>query len=184
MGVLKGAGAILIGTLTIVAFVFLVALYIAGLAWVFENVEEYVDVAAIIALAVCVFVLLPCAVFRSTRKVSAYGLFISSGIFGASTWILGFLATLQYWGVVGVFVGVIMGVVGIVPLGILASAFHSDWSSVGGLTLGLVLTYSARVIAFRLAARIDRTASPFYPVRIGRQEQTACRWHIPAEPRL
>ena len=64
--------------------------------------------------------------------------------------------TLQYWGAIGVFVGVIMGVVGIVPLGMLASAFHSDWSAVGQLALGLVLTFGARMAAFMVAARMDR----------------------------
>jgi TPR repeat protein len=156
MRALQGAGTILAGILVFVAFVFLVALYIAGLAWVSKNVLGYLLIAATIAFAVCVFVLLPCALFRATRKFSAYGLFISSVIFGASTWILGFLLTLQYWGVFGVFVGVIMGVVGIVPLGMLASAFHSDWSAVGQLALGLVLTFGARMAAVMVAARMDR----------------------------
>jgi hypothetical protein len=153
---LKGAGTILAGILVLVALLFFGTLYIAGLAWVSENVHEYLDVAAIIAFIICAFVLLPCAFFRATQKVSVYGLYISSVIFGASTWIFGFLATLQYWGVIGVFVGVIMGVVGIVPLGMLASAFHSDWLGVGQLALGLVLTYGARMTAVLLAARIDR----------------------------
>lgn len=128
--------------LVLLAFVVLMALYIRGLVWV--------------AFAVCVFVLLPCALFRETRKFSVYGLFISSVIFGAATWILGFLVTLQYWGAIGVFVGVIMGIVGIVPLGMLASAFHSDWSAIGMLALGLVLAFGARMAAFMLAKMMDR----------------------------
>ncbi len=69
---------------------------------------------------------------------------------------MGFLATLQYWGVIGIFVGVIMGVVGIVPLGMLASAFHSDWSTIGMLALGLVLTFGARMAASMVAKMVDR----------------------------
>ena len=91
MGALKGAGAILAGIVVFVALVFLTALYIAGLAWVSVNIIGYLIVAATIAFAVCVFVLIPCALFRATRKFSVYGLFISSVIFGATTWILGFL---------------------------------------------------------------------------------------------
>ncbi len=153
---LKGAGAVLIGVMGFMALVFLMALYIAGLAWVSETVYEYLNIAATIALAICVFVLFPSAFFRATRKFSAYGLFISSVIFGASTWILGFLVTLHYWGGIGVFFGVVMAVVGIVPLGMLASAFHSDWAAVGQLALGLFLTFGARMIAYMLAAWIDR----------------------------
>src|ERR1019366_44455 len=151
MRALKGVGIVLAGIAGAVALVFLAALYIAGLAWVSENVYEYLNIAAIIAFAVCVFILLPCALFRVTRKVSVYGLLISSVIFGASTWILGFLVTLQYWGSTGVFVGVIMGVVGIVPLGMLASLFNGDWYAIGILVFGLALTFGARIIAIMLA---------------------------------
>ena len=80
---IKGAGAILAGILVLVALVFFAALYIAGLAWVSKNVHEYLDVAAIIAFIICAFVLLPCALFRATKKLSVYGFYISSVIFGA-----------------------------------------------------------------------------------------------------
>lgn len=155
MQALKGVGLVLAGIAGAVALVFLIALYIAGLAWVSESVHEYLNIAATTAVAACVFILLPCALFRATRKVSVHGLLISSVIFGASTWILGFLVTLQYWGVFGILVGVILGIVGIVPLGMLASAFHSDWATIGMLAVGLVLTFGARMIAIMVAAWID-----------------------------
>ena len=49
-----------------------------------------------------------------------------------------------------------MGVVGIVPLGMLASALHSDGSAMGMLALGLVLTFGARLAAFMVAKMMDR----------------------------
>ncbi len=49
-----------------------------------------------------------------------------------------------------------MGVVGIVPLGMLASAFHSDWSTIGMLALGLALTFGARMAASMVAKMVDR----------------------------
>ena len=153
---LKDVGLVLAGIAGFLALVFLMGLYIEGLTWASKNLQEYLNIAAKIALAVCVFILLPCALLPATRKFSAYGFFISSVIFGASTWTLGFLVTLHYWGTMGVFVGVIMGVVGIVPLGMLASAFHSDWSAIGILVFGLALTFGARIIAIMLAAWIDR----------------------------
>jgi TPR repeat protein len=56
----------------------------------------------------------------------------------------------------GVFVGIFMGVVGIVPVGMLASLFNGDWYAIGILVFGLALTFSARIIAIMLAAWIDR----------------------------
>ena len=49
-----------------------------------------------------------------------------------------------------------MGVVGIVPLGILASIFHADWTSTIFLAIGLVLTYGARSFAMWLAIKTDQ----------------------------
>jgi TPR repeat protein len=46
--------------------------------------------------------------------------------------------------------------VGIVPIGMLASAFHAVWPQVGDLALGLVLTYGARMVAIMLAKSMDR----------------------------
>ncbi len=155
MRALKGAGIILAVIVGVVALIFLLALYTAGLLWVSKNVLDYLNIAAAMAFAACAFVLLPLALFQSTRKVSAYGFFISSVIFGVSTWVLGFLVTFQYWGVTGLFVGLFLAGVGVVPIGILASAFNGEWPQVGDLTLGLVLTFGARAIVYLLAQRMD-----------------------------
>jgi uncharacterized protein len=156
MRTLKGAGIILAGIVGAAAFIFLFAAYVFGLLWVSKNVLDYLNIAATIAFATCVFVLLPLSLFRVTRSFSAYGFYISSVIFGVSTWILGFLVTFQHWGAMGLILGVILGGVGIVPIGILASAFNSVWPQVGDLTLGLVVTFCARMIAVMLAQRVDR----------------------------
>src|SRR5450759_3371220 len=153
---LKDVGLVLAGIAGFLALVFLMGLYIEGLTWASENLQEYLNIAAKIALAVCVFILLPCALFPPTRIISVFGLVISSVIFGASTWTLGFLVTLHYWGTMGVFVGIFMGVVGIVPVGMLASLFNGDWYAIGILVFGLALTFGARIIAIMLAAWIDR----------------------------
>jgi TPR repeat protein len=138
------------------ALIFVPALYLMGVLWVSKNILDYLNIAAIIAFAVCILILIPCALFREARKVSAYGFYISSVIFGVSTWILGFLVTFEHWGGTGVFLGVIMGVVGIVPIGMLASALLAHWPQVGDLALGLVLTYGARFTAITLAVKMDR----------------------------
>jgi hypothetical protein len=153
---LKGAGIFLAGIVGAAAFIFLLAVYIAGLLWVSKNVLDYLNIAAAIAFAACVLVLLPLSLFRMTRNVSACGFYISSVIFGVATWILGFLVTFQHWGVTGLFVGLFLAGVGIVPIGMLASAFDAVWPQVGDLALGLVVTFGARMVALMLAQRMDR----------------------------
>jgi TPR repeat protein len=155
---LKVTGSVFLGIAAILALGFLFALWISGVLWVSEKIVGYVWMAADTAFWVCLIVLLPLSLFRATRKISCIGFLGASFSFGLCTWILGFLTTYEYWGGLGVFVGLVLGVVGIVPLGILASIFHADWTSAIFLTIGLLLTYSARSFALWLAIKIDSSA--------------------------
>jgi len=156
MDALKALGCLLFVIAAFVALLVLAALAMNGLAWVSEHVIPYLFVATEIAFAVCVIILFPLALFRRSRVVSAIGFLACSVIFGLCTWVMGFQATLEYWGTAGVLIGLFLAVVGIVPLGIVASAFHGDWVAVGYLTTGLVITFSARAIAYWLVAKVDR----------------------------
>jgi hypothetical protein len=55
-----------------------------------------------------------------------------------------------------VIVGLLFAMVGIVPVGILASIFHADWTSAIYLTIGAALTYGARWFALWLAIEVYR----------------------------
>ena len=152
-GIFKSLGPILIGIAFIAGVIFLALIYVRGLVWVSEHVIEYLVLSAVIAIEFCLFIFLPLAIIRTTRFISAFGFFGAAYLFGLTTWILGFLATLRYWGWLGVFIGLFLGIIGIVPLGIVASAFHSDWSAAAILIIGLLVTYGARAVALALAAK-------------------------------
>jgi len=154
MEALKNVGWGLLGIAIIVAVVFLAALLINGMAWVSGYVfwSYLFDVVTV----VCIVLLLPLAPFRKTRIVPAYGLYVASFVFGVCVWMYGFMVTYEFWGGAGVFIGLMLGVVGIVPLGIIAAAWHFEWMIVAELIYGLVLTYGARAIALWLGAKIDR----------------------------
>lgn len=153
---LKGIGGVLAGVVFFAALVCLTALWIMGLAWVSTNVAGYVSAVSRIVFVVCAVILLPLALFSATRRISAYGFFVSSIVLALATWIFGFLVTLHYWDAFGVFVGIVMLGVGVVPIGMLAAALHADWFNVGQLALCLVITFGARMFAAMLATKIDR----------------------------
>lgn len=139
-----------------VALVFVAALLINGMAWVYGHVLEYLITFNNIVTLVCIVVLLPLAPFRKTRIVPAYGLYVASFVFGVCVWVYGFVVTYEIWGGVGVLIGLMLGIVGIVPLGIIAALWHSEWVIAAELIYGLVLTYGARAIALWLGAKIER----------------------------
>jgi hypothetical protein len=74
-----------------------------------------------------IVLLLPLASFRKTRIVPAYGLYVASFVFGVCGRVSGFMVTYEIWGGVGMFIGLMLGIVGIVPLGIVAASWHSEW---------------------------------------------------------
>jgi hypothetical protein len=152
-GTLKSFAGIILGIAIVVGMTLAAAFYIRGLVWVSEHVIEFLMLLVVTAIMLCIFILLPLAIFRKTRTVSAVGFAFSSYLFGMTTWILGFLTTLQYWGGLGVVIGLFLGIIGIVPLGIIASAFHSDWWSVLGLIIGLFVTYGSRALGLWFEAK-------------------------------
>jgi hypothetical protein len=156
---IKGVGSIMLGIASFAAIIFVSVIFIRGLAWVSEHLIGYLTFPVSAAFGLCLFVFLPLALFRKTRFISVYGFLISSFLFGATTWILGFLTTLEYWGGIGVFIGLFLGIVGIVPLGIIASVFHTDWWSAGALIVGLFVTFGSRMIALSLATTLEELAA-------------------------
>ena len=146
------------GSLLIFAFVLVIAalptLYVFGAAWLGRHVIDYVALVAGFALFACVFTLLPLAIFRATRIVSVYGLFISSYVFGIGVWLAAFPDLYQYWGLLGVVIGLLLYGVGVIPLAILAQVLHLQWQEAAVLIAGVVLAYGARKASDWLAGRV------------------------------
>src|SRR5438445_19909 len=101
MEALKGIGAAILGLGILVGLLVIAVFSIYGIAWASVKVYEYVLVVNSFAFLVSLFVLLPCAIFRPTRKIAAFGLFGASFIFGLTVWIYGFLVTYATWGLFG-----------------------------------------------------------------------------------
>src|SRR5262249_13546828 len=139
-----------------VGLVILGLMYIQGIGWVSVRIYEYLVVVNSIVFLLSLFIFLPCAIFRLTRKIAAFGLYGASYVFGITVWIYGFLVTYAAWGLVGVFIGLVFGGVGVVPLGMIAGGLHGEWDVVGQLVLGIALTFGARAIALWLAVKIDQ----------------------------
>lgn len=105
-----------------------------------------------LALAVCVVVLLPMALFRVTRPYAGVGLFLASWIFGLTTWTLGAAVTFATYGWVGLIIGLFLFGVGVVPIGIFAAFVTLKSASLGfSLIAMLVVVIAARIGGMALA---------------------------------
>jgi hypothetical protein len=126
-------------------------IFIMGAAWFTSHILSYLIFAACGALILCGIGMLLPARLRTAITLYEYVFLASSYLFGMTTWLLGVLVTLQYWGWVGVVIGLCLGVVGVVPLGIVAAALHSDWLLLTVVVVGTLVTYGARDLASRTA---------------------------------
>jgi hypothetical protein len=156
--VFKNIGWGLLGIVIVVAMAFVAAILMNGIAWVSGHVLVYLITLNNIVTVLCIVLMLPLAPFKRTRIVPSCGLYVASFVFGVCVWVYGFMVTYAIWGGVGVFFGLILGIVGIVPLGIIAALWHSDWATAAVLIYGVGLTYGARLIALWLWAKVQDDA--------------------------
>jgi hypothetical protein len=155
----KNVGMAVLGLGLMIGLGIIASLYLYGIAWVSVRDFDYVLIVNSATFFISFFIFLPCAVFRATRKFAAAGLVCASYVFGLTVWILGLLVTYAAWGLIGVFMGLILVGVGVVPLGVIASGLHGQWDMVWQLVLGIALTWGARGLAMWLAIKIDQETS-------------------------
>ena len=162
MKYIKGVGALAVGIAFVVIaatlFFWMLALgvgFIQGAARIGIWLMPYMAWACQIALLVSFFILAPMALFHKTRGAAAAGFVLTSFVYGILTWVMGLLITMQYWGPVAVVIGLLLFGVGVVPVGMLAAAFHSSWLEVGMLAIGLFLTFGSRMLSAWLVEKYE-----------------------------
>jgi hypothetical protein len=127
--------------------------FFKGAEWLVVNALDWIVLVAWLVFAIDLLVLLPMAIFRRLRPYSANGLLISSYVFGATTWFYGFIFTYGLWGGFAVVVGLFMLGVGVVFMGMLATAFKGMWDACATLLVMTVLTFGVRYFAIWLGER-------------------------------
>jgi hypothetical protein len=156
MQALKNVGMTVLGLGVMVGLGIVTLIYLQGIVWVSVRVFDYVVMVNSAVFLLSVFIFLPCAIFRVTRKVAAFGLLGASYVFGLTVWLFGFLVTYAAWGIIGVFIGLVFAGVGIVPVGMVASGLHGEWDVFWQLVLGIAFTFGARGLAAWLAVKVDQ----------------------------
>jgi hypothetical protein len=145
---------VLRGVTCAISIAFAIAIFLRP-SWV-THIFNYLFFAACFVVILCALGMLPIA----QAKISKVGLLcmflVSSYLLGMTTWLLGALITLQFWGTMGLVIGRCLGIVGVVPLGIVAATMNADWSVLAMIIVGVLVTYRARD---RALERIDTEKS-------------------------
>lgn len=148
---LKNIGTYALGIVALLAIIAIPAIMIAGGVWIGEKILPWLMLLSVVALGVCIVVLGPLALIRSTRLWAGIGYFFASYVFGLTGWFMGLLLTWMLWGGFAVFVGLVLLGVGVIPIAMLATLFKGMWAELGLLILSVVLTYGLRILGMQLS---------------------------------
>ncbi len=154
VGALVIAGLLMVGgMLWMCAAMFPVL--VNGTARVSSMLLPWFAILTVLVVGLDVFVLLPLAIPRGTRRFSSIAMFVSSYVFGITLWMEGLLLTLHIWGLGAVFIGVFLAGVGVVPIAMLATGLNSMWIPLAELVLLAVATFASQAGALSLAESLD-----------------------------
>jgi hypothetical protein len=95
---------------------------------------------------------------RKTRVLGGVGCVYASWVFGAELWAYSCLFVVYAWGYGALIVGLFFAGVGVVPVAILASLFHREWSVLLELIFSIVLTFGTRAFGIWMVTKADRAA--------------------------
>ena len=107
------------------------------------------------ALAACIVLLLPLAIFRKTRSLAGWGLGMASWVFGVTLWVWCLLLTYQLWGIFAVLTGLVLLGVGVVPIAMLATFVNGLWPSLAELVVITALTFGLRLAGVFVLAKAE-----------------------------
>lgn len=110
------------------------------LLWVSNRGASWLLLASTAYLVFGLFVLLPLAAFRGTRRFAGGGMSVGKGLFGLTLWVLCIALTFAKWGKVVTIVGLLIFGVGILPMGIVAGFLTDPWYG-GFIPLALIALY-------------------------------------------
>ena len=154
-GIFEGIGGLLIMIVFFAAFIFLIFAIIKGATFLSEKLLPILVKLVIPLLVIELCIVLPMALSKKLKGTAGVIIYCASYLYGLTAWLIGFIVTLVYWGVFWVIVGLFISGIGVVPFGIVAAAFHSQWEIVINLIILIVLTYGSRMLGQKLADDAD-----------------------------
>lgn len=151
MQALKSIGNFVLGIVIFVGIIVATVLLFTLGAKLAFTIQPFINWLAGILFLINIVVLL-IAIAPKARGWAGLIIYISSYVYGLGTWIFGLAVTLAFWGWIAVIIGLLLGGVGVVPIGMLASIFNGRWDIFWTLLISVVLTYGARLIGALLVS--------------------------------
>jgi hypothetical protein len=141
---IKNTGCLVFGILFLVGLITTILFVVRGAFWVGEKVLPFLlDLTGFVSLIVF-FVFVPMTFFKKLRRKAGKALFFSSFLFGLTAWVYSALVAYTLWDLLGLFIGLFIFGVGVVPVGIIAALISGEWIMASSIIYLIVLTLASR----------------------------------------
>ena len=162
---LKNFGYYVLGIAGLLLLLLVSVAIIKGAVWIGEHVLQWLINFSWIIFAINLLILLPLGLFRRTGIVGGMGMYISSYVFGLTLWFLGLLLTYFTWGFFGIFIGLVLGGVGVVPVAMLAMLLNGEFFTLVVLIVLTILTFGVRALGIYLTSRAEEKRNTISEVK-------------------
>ncbi len=78
---------------------------------------------------------------RPARGVCGFALYVASGAVAVDVWLWSIVTVKSLWGTVATIIGLLLALVGVIPMALVASLFHREWLPLGYVIINLVILY-------------------------------------------
>ena len=148
---MKDFAAVVAGLMMLALMIIVPLLFIYGAVRVSEWILPLIAPITGVVFVVDILIILPIALIPRARGFAGNALFVSSYAYGITLWFSGLLITYLVWGFLGVFIGLFFLGLGVVPIGMIASAIEGEWWVVVNLIILTILTFASRAGGMQLA---------------------------------
>jgi hypothetical protein len=149
---MKQVGSFMLVAVGILALILISMTILRGITWVSPIVYEYSVKAASICLLATI-ILIPLSLIRTIRGFTGTLIYAGSYIIGLSLWAFSAIVAYILWGYFGLFIGLFLMGIGVVPVAFLAALFKGEWSAMGNIIVGILLTYGTRIAGIYIASK-------------------------------
>jgi len=153
---IKGLGSLVLGGAFFCVLILLASILLNGILWFAENVYPYFLIIGSFIFWFGICILLPLAFFRKTRAISGYGFVISSCFYGMLLWFTALITVYTFWGKIGVFIGLFIAVVGMIPEAFIATLLNGAWSELGNLCAWILIPIVTMSLGMWLLSKYDK----------------------------
>ncbi len=153
---IKSIGEFIIGIAIFVGLIFLVIILIGGGIALAVKIYPFLVKATTIITFLCILVFLVLAPFKKTRGWAGLIIYFASYLFGFSLWIYSALVAYVLWGLLALFIGLVIAGIGVLPVAFLAALFNGEWVIIGNLIYMIVLTYGSRLLGIYLVEKAEK----------------------------